>query len=440
MFCREPSSSQEHTVRPAPPPQKNSLSQSSFMTANSEFAQASSPEWPERQLTTTASTSLTPPDATFLSRPDATFLMPRPVSPALSVSSSIQSTSTSSPSSSSSSVATVRPPPTKPRRPLHSSLTRRLRKIKQYKQHVHRHHHRHHHDDLEDASTPPVPAVPLLWRKAGPVFTPHLPSSLRKDPGNPTTGVLKHDILLCAALMGFSREPSSYRAAQKMATRTDPWHQLEVLLTPNALDCYDSPGLIWPKRKRQYHVPLGDTSNPVTLALSSPLDYSFYVHFGTGKDSLTLLFLARSKTLCQEWYLAIYRALPDDCKAPLPLACDVYVPSLDLRLHIPLVFDSDTSSSSDTDDNHSHTTATRAIDARYYVTAEQVKTAVVDLLEEDDLIRGKDMALCWIRGDRAEWIHWQYDMKHDARADLIMGPQIIEHVKRDKHIGSFFFF
>ncbi|ORX60258.1 hypothetical protein DM01DRAFT_1156404 [Hesseltinella vesiculosa] len=362
---------------PDRPSQQNSVSQDSYMTASSSFQQ------PQENT----------PSALAMSVPSP--------SPPTSIASSTASTHTVRPLHKSSA--------------LQDSFSRRLHKIKQGRSYLqphftHTHASAHFHQPLQQP-------LHLLWRKAGPVFMPRLPapSDSRQASLSGNNVVLKHDILLCSAIIGMSLQPSAYHS-QNHHTRRDPGRQLEAVLTPSSLSCYDSPGWLWPGRKCHYCIPLNDASKPVSLRLLSPLDYSFSVFVGQGKDAMMVMFVARCKSLCLEWYLALYRLLSDHGKCTLPLACDVYVPSLDLQLQIPMVFDKTTRG-----DNNDEQ------DPRYYITAEQVKDAVLDLLEEDNLLYRKDMELCWVHGDRAEWVYWQYDLNLQHRSDLIMGPQTIEH-------------
>jgi hypothetical protein len=130
----------------------------------------------------------------------------------------------------------------------------------------------------------------------------------------------------------------------------------------------------------------------------------------------TLTFKARSYLQCQQWYMALYGLLPDHAKQPVPNWCEVYVPILDLCVHLPLYHQN-----SDT--------------PRYDVTLEDVKDAVIEILDEDpclefeEKVGDAELGLCWTFQERAEWVYWQRDA-YDAqtRIDMPICPQSIEQV------------
>lgn len=149
----------------------------------------------------------------------------------------------------------------------------------------------------------------------------------------------------------------------------------------------------------------------------SPLDYTFCIQYTPthAKEPLTLIFRARSFSLCQEWYSSLYQHFPVDARKPLPEQCDIYLPARDLHIHLPLL----------TDYQH--------------ISMDEVKEVVLDLLKEDAngstlLGQGQsELLLCWTRKDRAEWIFWDSLMDGTPRSDLIFCPQLIEKVKTGTH-------
>lgn len=127
------------------------------------------------------------------------------------------------------------------------------------------------------------------------------------------------------------------------------------------------------------------------------------------KEPLTLIFRARSFSLCQEWYSSLYQHFPTGARKHLPEQCDIYLPARDLHIHLPL----------STDYQH--------------ISMDQVKEVVLDLLKEDangsTLLGQSELLLCWTRKDRAEWVFWNSLVDGSPRPDLIFCPQLIEKVK-----------
>jgi hypothetical protein len=72
---------------------------------------------------------------------------------------------------------------------------------------------------------------------------------------------------------------------------------------------------------------------------------------------------------------------------------------------------------------------------RYDVTLEDVKDAVIEILDEDpclefdEKVGDAELGLCWTFQERAEWVYWQNDA-YDAqtRIDMTICPQSIEQV------------
>lgn len=135
--------------------------------------------------------------------------------------------------------------------------------------------------------------------------------------------------------------------------------------------------------------------------------------------TVTLKFKARSFLKCQEWYMQLYDLLPTECKRPCPKWCEVYIPMLDLSVNLPLA-----------DIKHSDD-----------ITLEDVKEAVLTVLEEDDnetvhenmkkLSSAQELGLCWATKDRAEWVYWTTSSSDaQRRIDWVICPQSIEQTHR----------
>lgn len=130
----------------------------------------------------------------------------------------------------------------------------------------------------------------------------------------------------------------------------------------------------------------------------------------------TMTFKARSFLKCQEWYMQLYDMLPTECKRPCPKWSEVYVPMLDISINLPLL-------------NIKHT---------YDVTMEDIKEAVLTVLEEDALnermekiAETDNLGLCWATKDRAEWIYWIFSSSDiNQRIDWALCPQNIEQTHR----------
>ncbi|CAO3594836.1 unnamed protein product [Absidia cylindrospora] len=292
----------------------------------------------------------------------------------------------------------------------------------------------------------PTLSKSLLWRESGPVFVPRLPEHLTSpfsniDDIDDDNTVIKHDILLCMRMINPANDilPTAYNARDtKYLKRQDGWRQLGTILTPVALECYDSKDLLWPHQKLVHRISLDSQMDPtLSLYMLSPLDYTFCLrHTPKGtKSHVTVVFRARSLTLCHEWYVALYRLLPDTARKPFPPECEVYIPSINLRVHLPLI-----------KKRHSHNYHTNGNqnqqddwnDSRYCITMDQVKNAVLDLLEKDsewmvlhgNRLKRSDLSLCWTRKDRAEWIYWKQSVNQTHRSDKVICPQIIENTHR----------
>ncbi|GAA5806482.1 hypothetical protein HPULCUR_012016 [Helicostylum pulchrum] len=117
-----------------------------------------------------------------------------------------------------------------------------------------------------------------------------------------------------------------------------------------------------------------------------------------------------------EWYMQLYDILPAECKRICPKWCEVYIPMLDISVNLPL----------------SH------IKHSYDVTMEDVKEAVLTVLEEDALNEKMEklaeidnLGLCWATKDRAEWIYWVHSSSDPTqRIDWALCPQSIEETHR----------
>ncbi|KAI8337422.1 hypothetical protein BC941DRAFT_36372 [Chlamydoabsidia padenii] len=229
-----------------------------------------------------------------------------------------------------------------------------------------------------------------------------------------TDRVIKQDALLCMGLIRSGNEnlPTRYKKRDANSyKRQEDWRQLETVLTSAALACYDSTALSWPDKTLVHWIPLNDQDDPdLSLYLLSSSDFTFCIQYTSAHTNqpLTLIFRARSFGLCQEWYMTLYQLFPTKSRKPLPQTCDIYLPTLDLRVHLPLSTD------------------------HHIITMDQVKETVVDFLQLDPNWRasfGKghsDFSLCWTRKDRAEWIFWNTSVDRTCRSDSIFCPQLIE--------------
>ncbi|KAI8092795.1 uncharacterized protein BX664DRAFT_94747 [Halteromyces radiatus] len=268
----------------------------------------------------------------------------------------------------------------------------------------------------------------LLWRQSGPVFVPVLPHHVTSNRDNGTIynkdTVIKHDVLLCTRMIHGANDPATYNKKQSHhLKRQDKWRQLEVILTPAALECYDSTGLMWPHRKLQYRIPLDNIlDRKLSLSLLSSLDYTFCLQYTpkNATSSFSAIFRARSITLSQEWYIAIYRLLPVGARKAFPRECEVYIPSVNLRVHLPL--------------RRHQSEQQERDDSRYQINMDQVMDALIDLLAKDPVwvtywgqqARRSHLSLCWTQRDRAEWIFWKNAIDRSRRTDTVICPQIIE--------------
>ncbi|KAI7885476.1 uncharacterized protein EV154DRAFT_24887 [Mucor mucedo] len=269
---------------------------------------------------------------------------------------------------------------------------------------------------------------PLLWKKSGSVF---ISTDVTREPASvPTDKPLKHEPILCMRSVTeyTGTEPSTYRAEKdaRFDLLNEEWKQMELVLTNKCLSTYCSSTLFWPLQKLEHRVYLQGSKkqNRLELFLFSPLDYTFclrYVYTPARTPMIvTMTFKARSFLKCQEWYMKIYDLLPDECKRPCPNWCEVYIPLLDLSVNLPLT------------------------NVKHYneITLEDVKDAVVTVLEEDDgdmeslkkmekWTSTDELGLCWATEDRAEWVYWTTCSSDEhERIDWVICPQSIEQTHR----------
>ncbi|CAO3627157.1 unnamed protein product [Mucor fragilis] len=273
---------------------------------------------------------------------------------------------------------------------------------------------------------------PLVWKKAGSVFVSRLPTVVTPEPASiPTGRPIKREPILCmrSATGYLSNEPTRYKAAKEARydLLTEKWRQVELVLTCSYLTTYSSSTLFWPKQRLEHRIHLEGSRKPkrLELFLLSALDYSFCLRFlsysGHTPMMVTMTFKARSFLKCQEWYMQLYNMLPAENKHPMPESCQVYIPTLDLSVNLPV------------------NKKNRA------VTMEDIKEAVITVLEDEgDLVQRlvrtdqidrnlsvNDLGLCWTTIDRAEWVYWTHAASDPKkRIDHAICPQNIEQTHR----------
>ena len=156
-----------------------------------------------------------------------------------------------------------------------------------------------------------------------------------------------------------------------------------------------------------------DFSEDMRLSLYSSLDYTIALRRLCHHDDE--IFLLRSSTYTNnfEWYRELHRLLKRRCVEALPLMCDVFVPDLDVHVRIPV----------------------DECDDAYKMTAEKVKKTVLQQLQVvkewnevlDEWFRSDQVALCWKKYDRLEWIRSTNPSDTNSKG-FIVGPQYIEEV------------
>lgn len=174
--------------------------------------------------------------------------------------------------------------------------------------------------------------------------------------------------------------------------------------------------------KRSLHCILFTENNKdssVKVSLLSPLDYTIKIEYADAASQKVTTFVIKAKSLCLcvEWYMALYRVLPEADKKPIKPWTEVFVPDLDVKIRIPLQ-------------------AEGILTNELNVTAHSVEKAAIYLLQSDEVwstmlkkFGGKNQwHLCWTIHDRIEWIPLQYTVGHSIQSDFIIGPQSIEQV------------
>lgn len=93
----------------------------------------------------------------------------------------------------------------------------------------------------------------LVWRKSGPIFIPSLSGNTTSSSGTHNDGgdgnsadsdddpIIKHGFLLCTEMVNGQDDklPAAYKQ-RNLNSMGRYWRQLQVILTPEALECYDS--------------------------------------------------------------------------------------------------------------------------------------------------------------------------------------------------------
>ncbi|ORZ02787.1 Pleckstrin homology domain-domain-containing protein [Syncephalastrum racemosum] len=266
----------------------------------------------------------------------------------------------------------------------------------------------------------------LFWRRSGAVFLPPLSRPSIEEPGGWTSE--KEGVLLCMRTLGdkgSDDQKTRYKARReaRYGKLKEDWRQMEIVLTMNSLCMYTRPLISWPKRRLEHCIDF-KTAKQLHLSLVSPLDYTFSLRFASRKASefVTFTFQAPSMTLCQEWYLALYRLIPATARRSCPLWCEVHIPLMDTSVRLPLAV------GSSSDDN-----------IRYDITLESIRQAVLNVLEHDETwsklvatqLDRTDLSMCWTRQNRVEWVHWTTALESPRRRiDLVVCPQHIEQTHR----------
>ncbi|KAI9248810.1 hypothetical protein BDA99DRAFT_445908 [Phascolomyces articulosus] len=263
--------------------------------------------------------------------------------------------------------------------------------------------------------------------------------------------VLKHDVLLCKKIIGVhgvDNQPTRYKASRESKNQKEEWKQLQAELTSTTLSLYSSSPLIWPCRRLEHQVKLREDHNQcnlhhyntfrhhtkyLRLYLHSPLDYTFCIRYPykqSREECITLTFRARSMTLSQEWYLALYKILPEQCKPVCSPWCEVNIPMMDLQVRLPLV-------KMEGGNNNNNNPMDLL---RYDISLESVKHAVLAVLEKSQVTNSstnwsvldkEDLAMCWTRGNRTEWTYWTHSLLDQSRnINHVISPQHIEQTHR----------
>ncbi|KAI7877905.1 hypothetical protein K492DRAFT_10694 [Lichtheimia hyalospora FSU 10163] len=252
----------------------------------------------------------------------------------------------------------------------------------------------------------------LSWRPSGIAFIPPPTTQDREM----ETSIVKCDILLCKRNLRSQKadHPTQYEASRMV----EEWRQMQVELSHQSITLYSFPPLIWPDRWLEHDLKV---SRITRFGLLSPLDYTLFVcHQTPGGTIDTFYFRALSITVCHEWYMALYRVLPDQVKPICSPWCEVHIPLLELRVKLPLWNEDG--------------------EIRYDITLESVYNAVISLLQQDEhwkkltdssFKNNHQLGMCWSRGTRTEWVYWNRSLTNtQERIDLVISPQHIEQTHR----------
>jgi hypothetical protein len=239
-----------------------------------------------------------------------------------------------------------------------------------------------------------------------------------------TQVVLKTGIILCTtSARDASKEPIMYKTsvANHYSRTRRQWREFELVLTNKELKFLVTKPLELRAKRLVYSISFQETKNDtdITLSLLSSLDYTIKIEHThpTSRNVTTTIIKAQTQESCIEWYMALYRMIPNTTTKPILPWIEVFVPSRHVQIRIPLQEEG-------------------IITNEVNVTAHAVKQAAINLLksteqdeaEADELEDVDDMGLCWTSGDRIEWIPSHRQTSQILATQLVIGPQSIEQV------------
>ncbi|CAO3667957.1 unnamed protein product [Umbelopsis ramanniana] len=241
------------------------------------------------------------------------------------------------------------------------------------------------------------------------------------DAGDDEELVMKRDTILCTtSVTAYNKEPMMYKAsvASRYHRMKGKWREYDLVLTNKRLEL--TTNKIGSQGNRILHcVPFRENNkeSSISLSLLSPLDYTIKLEHtdSANRNVTTFVFKARTQSQCTEWYMALYRVLPESEKKPITPWTEIFVPDLNIQIRIPLQDEG-------------------VVSNEVNVTAQTVEKAAIHLLHNDqtwsellaNISGSQQFGLCWTIQDRIEWIPLAPKHGPVSQSNFIIGPQSIE--------------
>ncbi|KAI8891075.1 hypothetical protein K501DRAFT_265578 [Backusella circina FSU 941] len=249
----------------------------------------------------------------------------------------------------------------------------------------------------------PIPHTSWLeWKR--PSFLTHISTAYTHKPSAILLEISEDTInrgrLLCAKKMKLRNTTGTLR-----------WKEYEAILSPTQLELHSLSNKKHAIFKRKHTLAWKNTSEPFQLSLMSSIDFSWKL------ESKTVIFYFQSEntSVSQEWYRALYKALPLCSKKPLPLYVDLWIPELANQICIPL-------GSLETNEN-----------AELVKVRESALTLLHRHGYKPDHWNSRTVGLCWNNGSEIDWVL----APNQLEISYLIEPRLIEKSKKTHMVTLF---